>query len=540
MTVPETAASDPASDARAERPADALRSERVPLPALDALALLEAVPESRPALLWRAPGEDARLGVGRALRVAPGGRGLEGFAAAIASALAAATGGAAADGSWPEPLRVFFSVGFDPASREHAFGTPAVPEPSPPPSPGAADWRGYSPVEAWVPEILVRCGADGSEALLAGTGERLAVLRAELDDLVAESLRAAGAGAASVETPAEAPGGRPRRAREAVANLVIEWAERDYRAQVVAALDALGRPPEGSGPPAEDRLTKVVLSHAVEVRPDRPFVPAAILRELRRDHPGCFLFAVRPAPGAAVFLGASPERLARVEAGGGAAARRVVSGALAGSAPRGRDRQEDEALGRRLLGSAKDREEHEIVGDMIAAALEPLCRRVDRRPAPVLEKLATVQHLFTPISGELHPGRGVLDAVAALHPTPAVGGMPRRPALEAIRRLERHPRGLYAGVVGWAAADGTGDSAVAIRSALVGPGAGESASVFAGGGIVPTSDPDVEVAETRLKLAAVLGAMERAGAAARPEAEPEAGRGAEPVPERERWTKAGT
>ena len=167
---------------------------------------------------------------------------------------------------------------------------------------------------------------------------------------------------------------------------------------------------------------------------------------------------------------------------------------------------------------------------MIADALAPLCRRVARRPAPVLEKLATVQHLYTPICGELHPGRGVLDAVAVLHPTPAVGGMPRGRALEAIRELERHPRGLYAGVVGWVAPDGTGDSAVAIRSALVEPeekdGAG-TASVFAGGGIVSTSDPDVEVEETRLKLAAVLGAMERAVRAPDP--------ADAPAEERERW-----
>jgi menaquinone-specific isochorismate synthase len=104
----------------------------------------------------------------------------------------------------------------------------------------------------------------------------------------------------------------------------------------------------------------------------------------------------------------------------------------------------------------------------------------------------------------------VLDAVAALHPTPAVGGMPRDRALAAIRALEHQARGLYAGVVGWAAPDGTGDSAVAIRSALVRPMPDGGSDVFAGGGIVRTSDPDVEVEETRLKLAAVLGAMERA------------------------------
>lgn len=476
MTASETTAppvEPEAHDAAVPRQA-ALRVERRELPGLDPLALLAAVPGDRPALLWCAPseaGDEEWVGVGRALRLAPPDGRLDGFGEAIAAAVGAAVGG------HPTP-RAFFTVAFDPASRRHAFGDDG--------------WPGYAPVEAWVPEILVRCGPQRSHALLAGPPRRLPELDAELDRLAAAACGRDGA--------CDPDAG-------AVANLSIEWAERDYREQVVAALDTLCRRSDSHPEHEADCLTKVVLSHAVTVRPDRPLRPAAILRELRREHPGCFLFAVRPEPGAPVFLGASPERLARVEARGEGAGRRVLSGALAGSAPRGATAGEDEALGRRLLESAKDREEHEIVGDMIAEALEPLCHRVDRRPAPVLEKLATVQHLYTPISGELRPGRGVLDAVAALHPTPAVGGMPRDRALAAIRELERHPRGLYAGVVGWVAPDGTGDSAVAIRSALVDE---ESAAVFAGGGIVRTSDPDVEVAETRLKLAAVLGAMERA------------------------------
>jgi isochorismate synthase len=498
----------PISTGEARTPA--LRIERRELPGLDPLALLSVVPETRPALLWRAPGpvtigapgDGGWVGIGRALRVAPGGGGLRDFEEAVGEALGSAVDGAAAGsgpglGPRPEPgLRVFFTLAFDPASPGRAF---------------AGGWPGYAPVEAWLPEVLVRCRPEGSDALLVGTPERLPDLAAELDTLASRAERVAERDA---ERQAEGPRGE-------VANLSIEWAEGDYRAQVVAALDTLCRRSESHPRHDEGCLTKVVLSHTVRVRPDRPLVPAAILRELRREHPGCFLFAVRPAPGAPVFLGASPERLARVEALTGAPSeapsevgadgeRRVCSGALAGSAPRGATPEEDEALGRRLLESAKDREEHEIVGDMIAEALGPLCRRVDRRPAPVLEKLATVQHMFTPIAGELHPGHGVLDAVAALHPTPAVGGMPRDRALAAIRELEHHARGLYAGVVGWTAPDGTGDSAVAIRSALVRPAPDGGAEVFAGGGIVRTSDPDVEVEETRLKLAAVLGAMERA------------------------------
>lgn len=470
VTTPETAA-PPRSETPAARAL--LRVEAAPVPTCHSAALFDAVPAARPRLLWRAPGEAGMVAVGRAVRVAPRiDSGAGGTVAAVAG-LGAAVGEELASlltpGQAPPPgLRVLFTMAFDPSA---AFGAGVR----------AERWRGFAPVEAFVPEILVRCSEAGEgEAVLAGSEEGLPRLRAELAEMVAT--------AAATGCPRPAPEG----------DLVVEWAEGEHRANVVAALEALRRP----------GLSKVVLAHAVEVRRDRPFSPAALLDALGRSHPSCFLFALQPDPGAPVFLGASPERLVQVgpsvEGGAEDGRRRVLSGALAGSAPRGATPEEDEACGRRLLGSAKDLAEHAIVGEMIADALEPLCLRIDRGGEPVLEKLGNVQHLFTPISGALRPGRDLFDAVAALHPTPAVGGMPRERALDAIRELEREPRGLYAGVVGWADLSGRGDSAVAIRSALVD---GERARVFAGGGIVPTSDPDVEVEETRLKMAAVLGAL---------------------------------
>jgi isochorismate synthase EntC len=347
---------------------------------------------------------------------------------------------------------------------------------------------------------------------LIGTAERMPALEQELVAAV-DGAREVSAGARTGPVAADRPEDLP-------GDLVIEWAAGRHRRAVEAALQSL-RDPE---------LSKVVLAHAVEVTRRRAFDPAALLASLRETFPGCFLFSFRPAAGpggdtrfdgsapAPVFLGASPERLARVRRDRPATERErdpqrepadgaalcVVSGALAGTAPRGRTADEERRHGERLLASAKDREEHAIVETMIADALEPLCSRLERAVEPTLERLDNVQHLYSPVRGRLRPGRTLFDAVAALHPTPAVGGMPRDRAMAAIRALEPTQRGLYAGVVGWVDPDGHGDSAVAIRSALVD---GPRARLYAGGGIVPTSDPDVEVEEIRLKLGAILGAM---------------------------------
>jgi len=476
---------------------------------LDPLAVLAALPPERRHALWRPPAgeaDDSLVGSGAALRlVVPVGDDPAAAVTALGKRLRRIFDERLERLS--DDVRAFFTLAFDPAD---AFGDAQDRE----------RWSGFSPVEAVVPEILVRCPAPDSPrrargagaAVLIGAADRMPALEEELVAAVDRARAAAEAGAAG-------PAGEPPDDRT---DLIIEWAAGRHRRAVEAALEALGDP----------ELSKVVLAHAVDVTRRRPFEPALLLGSLRETFPGCFLFSFRPASGpegdtrfdgsapAPVFLGASPERLARVrtvqprteqdaELDRGPAAPDdgglcVLSGALAGTAPRGRTPDEERHFGERLLASAKDREEHAIVETMIADALEPLCSRLERAVEPTLERLDNVQHLYSPVRGRLRPGRTLFDAVAALHPTPAVGGMPRDRAMTAIRALEPTQRGLYAGVVGWIDPDGHGDSAVAIRSALVD---GPRARLYAGGGIVPTSDPDVEVEEIRLKLGAILGAM---------------------------------
>jgi isochorismate synthase EntC len=230
------------------------------------------------------------------------------------------------------------------------------------------------------------------------------------------------------------------------------------------------------------------------------------LARLRRSYPTSFLFAVaRPSvdgTGDAIFLGASPERLARLREG------MVEATCLAGSIRRGATAEEDTALGSALLESTKDGAEHAVVARMLREALSPLCRDLSMPSSPSLLRLANVQHLYTPIRGQLANGHGILDLVERLHPTPAVGGYPRLEALRAIREREPFDRGWYASPVGWLDAHHEGEFAVAIRSALLRDlPAGPEALLFAGCGIMGDSDPAVEYQESRLKMPVMLGAL---------------------------------
>jgi isochorismate synthase len=222
------------------------------------------------------------------------------------------------------------------------------------------------------------------------------------------------------------------------------------------------------------------------------------LQRLRESYPTAYVFAVQR--GERFFVGATPERLVLGHRDG-----QIHTMALAGSARRGETEQEDAALGEQLLRSEKNNREHAIVVAMMRAALEEHCSHVQVASSPELLKLRNVQHLKTGIAGELLPGRSILDIIADLHPTPAVGGYPRQAALAAIRQSERLDRGWYAAPLGWIGMSGHGEFAVALRSALI---EGGQARLFAGCGIVADSDPQVELAESWLKFQAMLRALD--------------------------------
>jgi isochorismate synthase len=241
---------------------------------------------------------------------------------------------------------------------------------------------------------------------------------------------------------------------------------------------------------------KVVLARSKRVTAAQPFAVEQVLHRLARDHAESTVFAV--GWGDRCFLGATPELLASTR---GTAVR---SASLAGSRPRGRTPDEDAALAADLLASEKDRREHDLVVRAVAAALGPLCRTVDVAAEPAILRLPNVQHLLTEVSGEAKASGALLPLVERLHPTPAVGGVPRSVAMAAIRRLEMRTRGWYAGTLGWVDGSGDGDFVVALRSGIL---HGRSALLYAGCGIVAGSDPEREFAEAEVKFAPLLAAL---------------------------------
>ena len=257
--------------------------------------------------------------------------------------------------------------------------------------------------------------------------------------------------------------------------------------------DAVGRIDRGE-------LAKVVLSRQVEVRlssaPDLP----TLLERWRRLEPNCTVFSLPTPEGR--FVGASPELLVARRGD------RVVCRPLAGTTAQG-----SEATDTAFQRSAKDTHEHRLVVEAIGGALAPLCSSLEVPDGPELVHLHSVVHFGTTIEGVLRPRPdgtvpSALELVGALHPTPAVGGVPSAAALAVIAELESEPRGSYAGPVGTLDAHGDGEWVVGIRAATLN---GDTARLVAGVGIVDGSEPGSELAETELKLSAVLDAIAPGG-----------------------------
>lgn len=339
-------------------------------------------------------------------------------------------------------------------------------------------WRGFD--DAWfcVPRLVAVCDESGVTRLQANVPE------GEDVDAARRALARAAAAPATGGPPLPLPG---------------TWRDRHdtpdraaWDRVMQAALAAL----------ASSELGKIVLARRSVLEFAATVDPLALVQRLRASTRDCTVFCMEPLAGAA-FVGASPERLFFRWTD------LLFSEALAGTRPRGADPESDHRLGAALLASDKERREHQAVRDMIRAVLEPLCLDIRMDADPGLRRLSRSQHLCSPIGADVRPGVTDADLLTALHPTPAVGGVPTAAALARLRQWEAFDRGWYAAPLGWVSG-AAAEFIVAIRSALC---RGNTVSLFAGAGIVTGSTAPDEWSEIEHKMQDFAGLLRDGGSA---------------------------
>jgi salicylate biosynthesis isochorismate synthase/menaquinone-specific isochorismate synthase len=341
---------------------------------------------------------------------------------------------------------------------------------------GSPHWAGFEPASLLVPEVAIARRERGGKRTVRLT---LAAL-ASPDDLPEELLarlerRLQELRASPLPLLDPAPTGRFQ--------VASAMPPEHYEAAVARAVELIGA----------GKLQKIVLAREVQVHAPRAYDPAAVFGVLREEFPSCFVFCV--GRGNATLIAASPELLVRREG------HRVSTLALAGSTRRSADPAVDAHLGEQLLRDESYREEHAIVARRIERTLRPHAIWVTSAPEPELVRIANIQHLATPIRAQLAAPMEALELAGLMHPTPAVGGEPLRAAAPLIPALEGLDRGWYSGPVGWTDAAGDGEFCVALRCALL---RGSVARCYAGNGIMRDSNPASELAETEVKLQALL------------------------------------
>nr|WP_137678344.1 anthranilate synthase component I [Parerythrobacter lutipelagi] len=232
-----------------------------------------------------------------------------------------------------------------------------------------------------------------------------------------------------------------------------------------------------------------------------PLPPFQLYRALRRVNPSPFLYFL-DLPGFAV-VGSSPEILVRVRDG------EVTIRPIAGTRPRGATPAEDRAAEDSLLADPKERAEHLMLLDLGRNDVGRVAREgtVEVTGSYTIERYSHVMHIVSNVVGQLGPGHDALDALFAGFPAGTVSGAPKIRACEIIAELEQETRGAYAGGVGYFAPDGSVDSCIVLRTAVV---KDSMMHVQAGAGIVADSDPAYEQRECEAKASALLAAAKEA------------------------------
>ena len=368
-------------------------------------------------------------------------------------------------------------------------------------------WAGWQPARLVLPEVaLVQRGEQRTLFAVAPRGMPEEAAGSWLDRRLDEAVEAlAHAGTQYAETVGSATaaawgfvagvtrgrGSRPApRAASAGGLALREVAPTPITSDPYEDLVADGLAAIGGG-----RLRKVTLARSRRFGRVRRTAPPVVMDALACSYPRCFRFWIEPA-GRSAFAGASPERLVARQ---GTAVR---ADALAGTVGRSDEAAADANLGALLLANNKERREHEAVVSFLRERLGRFGDEVKAPEVPGLLKLANVQHLHTPFTVTVSDddGPGILELAAAVHPTPAVAGVPAEEATHWISEYEELERGWYAGGVGVVEHGGDGELCVAIRSGLF---EDDALTLFAGAGVVSGSDPAREAREVEQKMRAL-------------------------------------
>lgn len=245
----------------------------------------------------------------------------------------------------------------------------------------------------------------------------------------------------------------------------------------------------------ETNLKKVVLARSLKVEFIHEFKVHTLWKKLKDTQPNTYRILLKQ--NTSLFISATPERLAKFSAN------QFETVALAGTIKRGDTLSEDAELGKKLITDPKNRGEQQFVVNTISEILKKTGLIVNHPQNPILLKNKNVQHLYTPITGMGF--YNLFSLLGELHPTPALGGLPKADALKQINKVEPFIRGLFGAPVGHISFDNSGELAVGIRSGIL---KANKAFLFAGAGIVAGSIPENEVKETRMKFQPILQVLE--------------------------------
>ena len=249
----------------------------------------------------------------------------------------------------------------------------------------------------------------------------------------------------------------------------------------------------------EGDIFQVVLSNPMEAQAEGSLFD--VYRVLRTTNPSPYMFYFSSDD--IEVSGASPETLAKLQDGV------LHTFPLAGTRPRGKTPEEDQALERELLADEKERAEHNMLVDLGRNDLGKLSKlgtvRVEKYMT--IERYSHVMHIGSTVSGEIRTDRDAVDAVDAILPAGTLSGAPKLRAMEIIQELEGRPRGIYGGAIGYLDFTGNLDVCISIRLAYKKNG---KVCVQSGAGIVYDSEPEKEYFECRNKARAVVAAIEAA------------------------------